>query len=637
MYKLTALLAFGLLAGTAALAAERATFNSAGGLTSLITDGAEIPIRGELVVTFEGGVRQSLQPHDQRSPIRREGTALKWTGVSTFPNGGQAQFEAAWADVGAGLALTGAAISGAPSTPNAPAFRWPLFVESVDYVIDLPRANFAGGSISPTGAVLPIQRAENPMCFDATTQQVVVADAANNWRLTLNLDSPHPVTIADRWEAEGRSFRIRIRLGGGLWPAGDKQKIGVTFQLSGTAHAAPVQLTIDPASPRYAFDGFGGNYCFNTNTPAVEYTMDTLKQAWMRFELKASYWDAQRAAPGPELVRDFALMQRVQREGRPWILSLWRLPERYYADANQKPVGTFNRQIAWDRWPEFLELVGSYLVHLKKNYGAEPDYFSFNEPDLGVDVGFTAEGHREMIKRVGAHLAALGLKTKLVLGDTANPRDTHKYVLPTAADPAAMKYVGAVSFHSWGNGTPQQYGAWGEVGEWIGRPLIVAEAGTDPGSWRNHTFDTYAYGLGEIRQFQELLRDSRPQALIYWQFTEDYGLVHVKPDGTIEPTSRYWLMKHLTNLTPQKSQVLVARSDQPDVLVSAFRGGDALAVHILNTGPAREAGVAGLPAGHWRRVTTTEERGFAEANDGPAADGRLALPARSLTTLVREL
>lgn len=240
-----------------------------------------------------------------------------------------------------------------------------------------------------------------------------------------------------------------------------------------------------------------------------------------------------------------------------------------------------------------------------------------------------------MIKRVGAHLAALGLKTKLLLGDTANPRDSHKFVLATAADREAMSYVGALSVHSWGGGTPEQYGAWREVADWTGLPLIVAEAGTDPGSWRNRTFDSYAYGLGEIRQFQELLRDMQPQAMIYWQFTEDYGLVQVKSDGSIAPTGRYWLMRQLANFTPPQCEIARARSDQPDVLASAFVRDDAMVVHLLNTGAERDAVISGLPAGPWRAVVTTEDEANKPNHDGPRPDGRLRLAARSLTTLLR--
>ncbi|HEY5552212.1 MAG TPA: hypothetical protein VIK52_09995, partial [Opitutaceae bacterium] len=385
----------------------------------------------------------------------------------------------------------------------------------------------------------------------------------------------------------------------------------------------------------FAFDGFGGNYCFRTQTPVIDSMLDELHQAWSRFEFKGMLWDRERENPGPALVRDFELMQRVDRIGIPWALSLWRLPERYYADPNQKPPGTFNRQIAADRWPEFLDLLGSFLLHLKEHYGAEPDYFSFNEPDLGVDIGFTGETHRDMVRRIGAHLESLGLGTKLLLGDTANPRDTHRYVLPTAADAEAMRHVGAVSFHSWFGGSPAQYRAWRDVARWLDLPLIVGEAGVYPGAYRNRTFDSYAYGLGEMRQYQELLRDAQPVSLLFWEFTEDYGLAFPDAGGKVVPTPRFWLMKHFTNLTPMKCEGVASSSDQPDVLVSAFVKSSAITVHILNTGSARKVTVAGLPAGDWKRVTTTETVDWEESADVDVS-ASLALPARSFVTLVKD-
>ena len=210
-------------------------------------------------------------------------------------------------------------------------------------------------------------------------------------------------------------------------------------------------------------------------------------------------------------------------------------------------------------------------------------------------------------------------------------------MLATAADAEAMQYVGAISFHSWGSGTPAQYEAWADVAAWLGLPLIIGEAGTDPGSYRNRTYDSYAYGLKEAWQTQDLLRHARPTASLYWQFTHDYGLARVDENGVVQPTGRLWLMKHFNNLTPQKSRVIDSASDRADVAISAFAKGDELVVHVLNTGAVRTATLAGLPAGDWRRVTTTEEAGLVEsaARVNGAEPLALDLPARSLTTLVR--
>jgi O-glycosyl hydrolase len=626
---------------TSCLAAEQATYNIAGGLTSLIANGVEMPVKGGFVVSFTGGVSASMQPHEQHAQVTRDGLRLSWKGSNSYSNGSKSQFTADWTESDMGVALNGSVSADAPFS-GARAFGFVLDTESVDYVIDLPRASFAGGRIEPSGGGIPPMQPGDPTFFRGSVDHVALVDAQGNWRLTLALDRARPVSVTDLWDSEaGRVYRVRIQLHAGSWQIDDPLKLGLTLKLAGVPHAMAANLSVNVAAPRYPFDGFGGNFRVYQETPIVAYSLDNLQVSWARIDFNALAWDHDRSAPtpGPSLLRTFALMQRMQQEKRPWILSLWFLPERFYTDPNQRPFGTFNRRIAPDRWPEFLDLLGSYLQYIKSHYGAEPDLFSFNEPDLGVSIGFTGETHRDAIKRIGAHLASLGLKTRLLLGDTANPRDSHLFALPAAADPEALRYIGAVSFHSWGNGTPEQYAAWGDLAEWVHRPLLVAEAGVDPGAFQNSVFDSYAYGLKEARQFQELLRYARPQTLIYWQFTDDYGLVHVGPNNTIEPTPRFWLMKQFVNLTPVKSQAVTSSSDQSDVLVSAFSRGNAVVVHVLNLGADRDAAIAGLPSGTWRTVTTTETAGYQEAAaavGGARGPNVLHLPARSMTTLIRK-
>ena len=627
-----------LCTAAATLAGERATYDSAGRLTSLISNGVELPVHGGFVVTFTGAPGVSAQPNDQRSPISREDPGQKWEGSVGFPNGSQAQLSVAWSESDAGVALDGSLTSKSPFPGRA--FRFPLDVASVDYVIDLPRASFAGWHLEPSGAPLPDAKPADPRFFSESTAAVSFADAQGKSRLSIALDRPRSVTVTDVWDSSGRSYRVRIGVLSGPWMMGDTLRLALTLKLAEEPGPAAANLSVDAASGLYPFDGFGGNYRVYADTPIVDYTLKNLQLSWARIEFKAVAWDHDRnaASPSPQVTRDFELMQRIQKMGVPWILSVWFLPERFYTDPNQKPFGTFARQIAPERWPEFLDLLGSYLVYLKAHYGAEPDLFSFNESDLGVNVGFTAETHRDEIKRVGAHLASLGLKTKMLLGDTANPRDSHRFVLAAAADPEAMRYVGAVSVHSWGGGTPEQYGAWGDVGRWLNLPLLVAEAGVDPGAYKNRMYDSYSYGLREAAQFQDLLRYARPRALIYWQFTEDYGLVHVGAGGAIEPTARFWLMKQFANLSPTKSEAVRTSSDNPQVQISAFARKDALVVHVLNSGPDCEAKLSGLPGGSWRTVTTTEMSGYQEGRvkrDGGGAQ-TISLPARSLTTLVQE-
>lgn len=134
---------------------------------------------------------------------------------------------------------------------------------------------------------------------------------------------------------------------------------------------------------------------------------------------------------------------------------------------------------------------------------------------------------------------------------------------------------------------------------------------------------------------QELLLYARPQGTQFWQFTNDYALARPQAGGGVEPTARFWLMKHFTDLTPHKSEALTTSSDQPNVLFTAFHGGNSYALHILNLGAARETVVEGLPGAEWQPVETTETAQYQTkpALRSNAGTLRLNLPSRSLVSL----
>ncbi|MFL6576135.1 MAG: hypothetical protein ACJ8MR_05945 [Povalibacter sp.] len=609
-------------------ALEQASYDSAGKLTSLIHDGTQVDVHAGFVVRFEGDVDVEMQPHDQRSPITREDGLLQWKGTTSFPNGRAADFAVAWTEDEKGVAF-GGGLSHSSSTP--------VQIASVEYVIDVPRDVFLRGHMASADqseslvSLDEVKRATSAM-YEGRTRELEFRDATQNWSLGVRLDREYPVSVEDRWDEAGRSIRVRIRLKDGIWNPDEPVRLGMRLVLAGKSAESRVNLRVDPSHPQYSFDGFGANYCWATDNAVTDYTLSNLTLAWSRHELKAIAWDRVQGHPDSALEEDFKRIARIDKMGVPWIMSLWRVPERFYTDANRHVPGTFGRKIVPERWAELQELIGAYLSYLKTHYRVEPALFSFNEPDLGVDIGLTPDEHRIAVKRIGTYLKVQGFKTKMLLGDTANPRDSHRYVLATTADPDAMKLVGAVSFHSWGNGSADQYAAWSELARWLNVPLLVGEAGVDPGAYRNRNYDSYAYGLREIEQTQNLLRYARPQSSLYWQFTADYGLARMAGDQ-VQPTGRFWLMKHFTNLTPHQSKFIASESDQKDVLISAFSKADAFTIHIVNLGPQRQAALAGLPAGQWRQVLTSESNDWSEQ---PLSNTTtLTLPARSIITLIR--
>ena len=180
----------------------------------------------------------------------------------------------------------------------------------------------------------------------------------------------------------------------------------------------------------YRFDGFGGNYCFGIESPVTQYTLDNLKVAWARTEMSLAIWEPEndndfpdtikwepfrrRDTPDSRLRREWLLMKQIQDKGIPYVISAWRMP-RWLTEPAGRRTESRTRRLRPEMWPEMFEAVGSYLLYAKEHYGVEPDLFSFNEANIGVDLLLTPEEHHQMIKRLGAHLKKLGLKTKMVL------------------------------------------------------------------------------------------------------------------------------------------------------------------------------------------------------------------------------
>jgi len=611
-----------------AAAAEKAAYDSNGRIIALLSEAEDIEAVSNLAAVLPTGKRIPLQTRREGRGLLRKGDALLWAGTFTLPDGGRGRMELKSEEDDSGLLYSTSVTA-----------ETPLDVEAIEFVIDLQRLVFLNGRVSPDGGealALAPSRPASPVLYRGETKGLSFRDAGGAIALDIGFDLAREAAVVDRWDAAGRSFQVRAALRRGPFPSGESASLAAAIRLKNGTAAPAARLVLDTAKPRYKFDGFGANYCWNNASPISAYTLDNLKLAWGRTEMKVQQWDRERDNPGPAIRADMETMRRFQQTGVPYVISIWWLPERFYTDPFEKPRSAHFRKIDPEKWDELLDLIGGYLQYAKREFSIEPDLFSFNEANIGVYVGLTPEDHLKAIKRFGAHFRKLGLKTKMLLGDATGPRDTHKFVLEAAADPDAMQYVGAVGFHSWGGGTPEQYTAWGDVGEWLNLPLLVTELGVDAAAYYTRSYNSYHYGLREARMTQELLLYARPQGTQFWQFTNDYALARVRPDKTVEPTSRFWLMKHFTDLTPHKSEALAVSSDQPSVLVTAFRAGGNYALHILNLGGARDVSLEGVPDAEWQVTESTEAAQFQARPAGQPAAGKLSLklPARSLTTLI---
>ena len=614
-----------------ALGGEKAAYDSNGRIVAMISDAGDVQVTSNMVAVLPSGKRIPLLVRRDRVGAVRQGSALAWSIAFTLPDGGSGRIDWKAEEDDSGVKYA-----------NSVTATSSLDLQAIELTLGVSRPVFAGGRLSAGGGAPVALGAARPAGGDLFRGQAAALhfdNAGGNTALDVGFDKPADVTVADRWDSLNRSFEIRAPLLRGMVANGATASLAATLRLKNqpAVAPAPVRLEVDASRARFHFDGFGANYCWNNQSAAAQYTIKNLKIAWGRSEMKAQQWDRQRGNPGPEIRADMEIMRQYRQMGAPFVISIWWLPERFYTDPYEKTRSTHFRIIDPEKWDELLDLLGSYLLYAKREYGVEPDLFSFNEANRGVYVGLTPESHAQAIQKIGAYFQKIGLKTKMLLGDTTGMRDTHNFALDAVAamDAGAMQYVGAVGFHSWGGGTPEEYAAWGDVAEWLNLPLLVTELGVDGAAYYTRSFDSYHYGLREAQMTQELLRYAHPQGTQFWQFTQDYSLVRAGRDGGVEPTARFWLMKHFTDLTPHSSDGLSTTSDQKTVLFTAFRKGGAYALHILNMGPARTATVGGLPAAEWQVTETTEAAQFQQRAAIRPSGGALSLslPARSLVTL----
>ena len=287
--------------------------------------------------------------------------------------------------------------------------------------------------------------------------------------------------------------------------------------------------------------------------------------------------------------------------------------------------------------------IADYLVFIKEKYGVEAAMFTFNESDLGINVRQTAREHAEMIKTFGPYFATRGLATKLALGDTsdANPID---FIKTAMKDPEAVKYIGAVDFHSWRGCTDDILAQWGAAARELNVPLLVAEGSTDAAAYRYaQIFLEQSFALYEINLYIRILAIAQPKSILQWQMTADYSLLAgggiFGDNGPLRPTQRFWNIKQLAS-TPPRSFALPVQCKSPSLTCAAFGNiaEGAYTLHIVNNGSARPATITGLPAGvkQLRVWVTDTTRGMQEGAPVPVSDGKaqVALDAMAYVTLI---
>ena len=391
----------------------------------------------------------------------------------------------------------------------------------------------------------------------------------------------------------------------------------------------------------------------------IDYCLANMRVAFGRVEFPWGQWDqythperyeGQQQGRGggfgggnsaDHIHRSADMARRLKQVGMPVIVSAW-FPPAWAGNQTTRSDGTSRAySLKSEEQDRIFESIASYLIYLKKEYGCEPDYFSFNESDLGINVVHTPEEHRDFIKSFGKYMAGQGLKTLMLLGDNSDAT-TFDFIVPTLTDPEALRYVGAISFHSWRGCDDETLRRWAAASRQINVPLIVGEGSTDAAAHQYAAiFNESTFALYEINLYTRICAISQPLSILQWQLTADYSLLWgdgiFNSDGPLRPTQRFFNIKQLAS-TPADSFAIPTTCDKDNVNVASFinvaRGESA--VHIVNNAASCDAVITGLPVASTTAVVQVTNSGSnAESQCLPVVDGKVEvfMPAESFVSV----
>ncbi|MEZ4776783.1 MAG: hypothetical protein R3D00_26645 [Bacteroidia bacterium] len=443
--------------------------------------------------------------------------------------------------------------------------------------------------------------------------------------------------------------------------AGQSVEKSFSMKVSGNIDHSPVTLTLDPSVQGREFAGFGGNFRLQnptTDPPVIDYCLENLRVAWGRVEMPWRFWhpkdsitdplaEAEKNGIHPRVQAAMEMAQRLHKLGMPVIISDWSAPNWAITGEfrfRRQPGDPWGNPLNEEKMEEIYASITAYILYMKKHYGVEAAMFSFNESDLGINVRQTDEEHTRLIRGLGKYMASKGLKTKLLLGDTADANG-HPFIQHAMNDPEAKPFIGAISFHSWRGFETETLQQWADAATRMNLPLLVGEGSIDAAAWRYpDIFEEQIYALDEINLYTRILAICQPASILQWQLTADYsplsgGGVFGNNAEPLHPTRRFYNLKQLA-ATPAGVYAIPVTSDKPSVNCAALGNSKkgAYAVHIVNNDAARVVTVTGIPekVKKLKMYVTDAQRNMEMRGEIPVVNGevKFQLEAVSFTSLM---
>lgn len=489
-----------------------------------------------------------------------------------------------------------------------------MTVQGVYFNLSLPEAIYGQSKIRLDDKEQPFDQSKinsDSVYFEGISKKIAFATAGQQIEMQLDTVS----TLIAREDSLDKFIRLYIPVCSGKLVSGQVLERTYKIKVSGAIDQSSANLKLDTSIQGRVFAGFGGNFRIQnpkTDPVVIDYCLKNMRVAWGRVEMPWSAWQPDTAidpsgidtaSQNVRVRRAMGMAQKLSQMNIPVILTAW-FPPAWAAEGKlvfgKSPAGIWGNSLNKATTALTYKSIAGYILYLKKFYGVEVQYFSFNESDLGINIRQTGEEHDELIKGLGAYFVSVGLKTKLLLGDNSDA-NSYRFIYPAMNDPQALPFIGAVSFHSWRGWDKETLQKWADAASKTKLPLIVGEGSIDAAAW---TYPDYfqdpSYALEEINLYIRLLAICQPLSILQWQLTADYsplkgGGVFGK-DGPLESTQRFWNLKQLAS-TPKDLFYMPLSIDKADISGAAL--GDnakhSYSIHLVNNGPSRKVHLTGLP------------------------------------------
>ncbi len=524
------------------------------------------------------------------------------------------------------------------------------------FCLQLPDKDYGGGRTKLRGARDSMKHyVRAGQNYDGIAQGVQFKSAGRH--LTIKFEGPETVSLRKDISGEN-AIQLNIALKQNGMSKGDTLQKTFTISVCGTVDRKTAALTIDTSRQGRPFDGLGGNFRLQNpkfDPEVIDYCLQNIEVAFGRVEMPWRFWqpdmnaDPIAAADSGKMAapvkKAMEMAHRLDSLGIPFILSTWFPPNWAIAGKpNFRPVnGVWGNPLNNDNMQAIYKSIADYILYLKRKYGAEPKYFSFNESDLGINIRISPQEHDDFIKGCGAYFATHGVNTKMLLGDNSDATTWH-FIDIAMNDPDAKPYIGAVSFHSWRGWDAGTLQHWADAASRLHVPLIVAEGSIDAAAWNYpDIFQEPTYALKEINLYTRLLAICQPASILQWQLTSDYSpLIGGGIFGNnqpLHPGQRFWNLKQLS-ITPKGLYAMPASCDRPNITVAAL-GDNARHVYaalLVNNGAKRKIVIRGLPAAvkQLQVYTTTSDHNMKQCSPVKVKKGKakVKIEATSYTSII---